>query len=596
MKVRYGTAALLAGLSGMCFGQDRVKTYWDGATSGMFEDESLWRLKLPNWQQYNPFGQQSPMGSDIWVSSTVDYDIHIEDTGSRREFRTVVEELEIAENATVSGFNFWVRPFVQNGINGSFVNYGTIRGDGGDVRVNGTTNFGTIHANGGEIEYIGNNFGRFLVTENALFLSTVLEHGSEFIVRNHGLIEVRGEGAIYQVETSGIRGQTDRQDYWANNGTLRVTDSGTARLGRMVLSDLGTIERDSSARIEITGLFDLEGQTINADTFHGDAWLTYGYPGFSGPDRGEITNGTIDLTGNWLHFGNFSGFITHSTVIGGDIVLDPALHGEAGAGLVIDDIDIINGGIVLAENSVVTFAEQTVIDGMHYYNQSITTLHNSGEQAWIGVSRGRLHLGKDALISGHVQFGIGSYTTRKIFNEGTILSTALSGRLDLYANTENHGLIMIQDNEMISGAHILNESDLIFDNSDIRLYSIENHSILNIINGSTLRLSRDLVLSQDSILTIDANNLQPSITLFGTLELGGILNLHLDAISRDGNYQLFDADTTVGDFDTINIFGLMDGLTFFGLDTTTGYYTIIPSPGSIGCLGFGILALSRRRR
>lgn len=586
-------ALLIASASGTTLGQDRVSTYWNGATSGMFEDESLWSF---NNRDFKLFGDQSPAGGDIWLSFDVDYELYIEDDGSSPQIRTAIEELLITEDGLIAGYNFRMVPFVQSGTNGSFVNYGTIRGDGGDVRISGTTNYGTIHANGGEVSTGNNNFGTYLVTAGAHLKQASGGSNSQFY--NAGLIDVRGVGAIFQVDTQYLRGELERRDQWANYGTLRITDSGTARLGRMVLSDLGTVERDASSRIEITGLFDLEGQTINASTFAGDLWIGDGYPNISGPDRGELTNGTIDLTGNWLHFGNRAGYITQSTIIGGDIILDPTIHGEEYSALVIDDIDIRDGGIIMTENSLLTFGEQTVENQQYNYDQYITTLHNSGTQSDVSISTGDLILGEESFISGHMRLGIGFNSNRRIINHGTILSTALSGRLDLYAQTVNHGLIKFQDNEMISNASVENKDDLIFDNSAIRLFSIDNYSNLEIINGSTLSLTRDLVLMQDSVLSIDATAGEVSISTQRDLYIDGVLNLDLSLVTEAGFYTLFQSVNAYGDFDTINIIGLQEGLVFDFLSPQSGLYKVsaIPAPTTIACLGLGLLAAGRRRQ
>ncbi len=79
----------------------------------------------------------------------------------------------------------------------------------------------------------------------------------------------------------------------------------------------------------------------------------------------------------------------------------------------------------------------------------------------------------------------------------------------------------------------------------------------------------------------------------------GILDLMFDSgetYANSSSVQIFDFETYAGNFDTVNFSGLGAGQSAI-FDSTTGFVTVIPEPGSalLSCIGLPLVFLRRRR-
>ena len=508
------------------------------------------------------------------TESTIDFDIRFENGGL---LITHVDGLEILEGVTVSGIGIGLSPEwgrFPDFDPASFINRGTIRHDGGESRITYTQNFGLVDVVSGQMDWRGDNEGTILVKSGASLFTKVWDNGVDLFFHNSGLIDVSGEGARYEVKGSFFFDDNPSQDYWSNSGTLRVTDHAFARLGSLNIRDFGTFERDETARIEITGQINLDGTIIDSNTFQGETWLTYDNPGGSGGDRGEITDGTIDLTGDWLKFSQYYGFVSNTAFVGGDLYINPDSEGIRSSQVVLDDISIKDGGIILGKFGHVGFGEQDFEDRVSFYNSSITTDHAVGDQSRVRLHRAKLHLGTAAYISGNLDLGYASSSPNDIYNEGHIFLAAGSGRLDIMTAVENHGTIASEGNSRMSFQTLNNFGILRLDNASVTGGTIVNESVIKLVGQSVLSVNGSVTLLEKSELSINAAHFRSSINTLRAFEFNGILSLDLSEISENGTYQLFEAQSFLGDFDTINVTGLGDSLYFAGFDAIIGAYTV----------------------
>ncbi len=537
--------------------------------------------------------------NNITIESTIDFDIRFENSSTRRnELITHVDGLVITEGVTISGSNFWLSPEgsgYPDWLPASFINNGTIRLEGGDARISSTRNLGLIDVVAGELTLFGDNEGTIKVHEGASLDSYVSTNGTDVRFLNTGFIDVSGPGA--NLEIYGFFPGKDGTDfdYWTNEGTVRLSDHARARIGSMSLAGVGDFQRDATSRIEITGGFNLGGATMDSNTFDGDVHITYDNPGGSGGARGEITNGTIDLTRDWLKFTHYYGYISDTEFIGGDLVISTEPGNTWSPTVVLDDFTIRDGGLILGDNGHIGFGEQYGSDGISFFDTSLTTTNSEGKIA-VWLFDRVLQLGTSAFVSGNLDLGLSSNTTHSIYNEGLVVSTATSGDLDMYLVFNNHGTVASSDNELMSFQTFNNYREMLLDNAWVSGNTLTNESNITLINQSSITIYRNLSLTEDSELNIEAIDDRASMVAHRTLIFEGVLNLDLTAITTNGIYQLFTAETFIGDFSAINITNLLDNLEFAGFDATTGTYSIVPSPSSFFALSLGVISRTRRKR
>ncbi len=166
----------------------------------------------------------------------------------------------------------------------------------------------------------------------------------------------------------------------------------------------------------------------------------------------------------------------------------------------------------------------------------------------------------------------------------------------MYLVFNNHGTVASSDNELMSFQTFNNYREMLLDNAWVSGNTLTNESNITLINQSSITIYRNLSLTEDSELNIEAIDDRASMVAHRTLAFEGVLNLDLTAITTNGIYQLFTAETFIGDFSAINITNLLDNLEFAGFDATTGTYSIVPSPSSFFALSLGVISRTRRKR
>lgn len=539
----------------------------------------------------------SLFSSPVNTNSIIDFDILFENGGA---LSTNTDGLVIKEGVTIQGNAVSLGAIegrFPNYTPASFINHGTVTLGSGESTFTLVENYGTVEVYGGELNWRrSDNHGTVNVRDGAEFTNFVTNNGTPIRFHNSGIIDVSGKGTRYETTDSFITGNEFTGSYWSNSGTLRVTDHARARLGWFNISDLGNLERDATARIEITGRVDLEGTTAGAATFGGETWLTYDNPGGSGGMRGELRNGRLDLSGDWLKFSRDYGYLKDIEIVGGDFLIegDPASY--ASPLVTLDNVTVSGGGIVLGSHGHVGFGSQSLTDDGFFFNSSIRTTHRSGVQSEVSFNGGNLHLGESAYVTGNLDFGRNNYTYQKVINDGIIISTNTSGRLEILATLDNHGVVASSGNTSMTFRQLNNFGSLLVDNALMNGWSVENTSFIDLAGTGRLNLSGVFIMLDESELNIDALMNSASIVASFGMTLGGTLNLDLSRIDSVGIYTLFESQAFEGDFDVINISGLDEQFEFGGFDSASGTFTVVPSPAGISVAACGGLIVLRRRR
>ena len=525
----------------------------------------------------------------VHVNSTIDYDIRFEPDTDLAEFRTGELDIEIAEHATISGTHLLVSgatgrlPFTHTGW---FINHGTLHHQGGQGTLFRATNLGTLRVSAGDFQVYDANDGLMEVNQGGhLFTTIYLSGDNSRSYINRGTIDIQGEGSTFSVIANGDR--YGREDLWHNEGTIRVTDSGTLRLSAMNIDALGTLQRDSSATIQLTDYLYLNGATIDRNSFGGELVLESTVPGSTSTSNpnGIIYGGKIDIAGDWLKSrGEWAG-LSHTEVINGNLVVGElitrtATHSGTRAVINLDEVSIRDGDLLIGHNADVKFWSMDGSmgnDGITYFNERIRTTTNLEVNAQLWVNTNQLWIGKDSVIEASVDFRGSGGSVIRLFNEGQIRATAQTGTVSFLVGTENRGTISAINSGIGSSGTFQSFGTLLLDNSTFLGYDLTNGGLIQMLGNSSIRANFNFMLTEDSMMQIVASTNNERISVNRTLTLDGDLVLDLSLTQAEGEYQLFQAQTFTGNFDSISIIGLGDGLLFEGLNSKTGTFTIIKS-------------------
>ena len=512
--------------------------------------------------------------SNLGVNETIDYDIELINTSDwPLHMGTSIDNLLISKGATISGIAFTLESsngaFVDYRGPGSLVNQGTIRSDGGDSSVTKTQNLGTVRATGGILSWTGDNDGSMIVDPGAKLIVRVSDNGEVTGFSNRGSIVVDGPGAVLEVNYN-FFSPSENNELWSNPGQISLSNGGKARLSSIGISGIGNIVRDDSSTIEIIGNLNLEGGIADQTTFNGPIVVRGPLETFTHL-AGKVTNGTIDLQGDWLSFEGQFGSIADVTFIGGDFLLTPQNQSQGTVPFVwvraqnisVPDGDIVlDNGVWLSMTNILFTGEKLRLD------EDVRTVDRSGPQAVLGIYGGEeLILGPQSTVTGSIRVGSGSYTSRRLRNEGLIHSSFLSGALNVEAFLENLGTLRSYYND-ITTQDITNSGTLDAWFGDIRCDQLINSGDILLKSFGELKSTSLIQLTQSSFVHIDfADNSNPAITANIGVELDGDLELDLDLVTQPGIYQLIASQSIKGQFAHVRVIGLHEGFAFNGINS-----------------------------
>lgn len=511
--------------------------------------------------------------SNLGINETIDFDIELINTSDRSmHMGTSVDNLEISKGATISGQAFTLESsngvFVDDRGPGSLINFGTIRSDGGDSSVTKTQNFGTVQAAGGVLSWSGHNDGSMIVDPGAKLVLNVSDNGGVADFINFGSIIVDGPGAVLEVNYNFLS-PFENNELWSNAGQITLSNGAKARLSSLGLSGIGNIVRDESSTIEIIGNLNLEGGIADQHSFNGPIIVRGPLETFTHL-AGKVTNGTIDLQGDWFSFEGQLGSIADITFIGGDFLITPPDQSPATVPFVwvrAQNISVPDGDIVL-DNGVWLSMTNIVYTGEELrLEEDVRTVDRSGPQAVLGIYSGEeLILGPQSTVTGSIRVGSGSYTTRRLRNEGLIHSSFLSGAINVDAPLENRGTLRSYYND-ITTQDITNTGTLDAWFGDIRCNQLINAGNLLLKTYGELKSTSMVQLTETSFTQIAyAYNSNPSIVASIGVELDGDLELDLDLVTQPGIYQLISSPSITGRFAHVLVLGLHEGLVFNGIN------------------------------
>ncbi len=535
--------------------------------------------------------RSSGRGNLIMSEGVVDFDIRFENTSSDEQLGILgaAQDIRIAKGVEISG----ERLVFGSGIGefGSYINEGTIRSLGGDSSFQYLTNAGLIDVGQGVHGFLGSNSGESRVREGGKLNVQVSGSGSTTF-ENSGVIDVSGLGSTFRVNGPSRISSLQQHDLFRHTGTIRAMDHALLQIGSMRLDEGGAFERDETSRIEIIGRVNLGGGLMDRNTFGGEAVLTTGFPGTSGNDGGQIYNGQMDLSGGWFRYGHTSASLSHVELIGGPIFLDSSYYDDGPATLIFDNVSLRDGNLFLGAGTTIRF--QSFYGGEHRFESSILT---TGGTANIEL-QGNITFGPDTVLRGNLNLGISSYLTNTVINEGTVLVGASYGRINFRSNFTNQGTTLIDGRDTSSSRVFRNEGELTIRDAVLTGQDLENVSFMELLGDSSVILNDSFTLGDGSDLRVEMQSGTTTFLVRRDIVLGGSMMIDLSRISFEGEYALYTSQqgTISGSFDSVEFFGLKDGLLFGGFDQSTGIITIVPTPGSLAILGLGLIGGAHRRR
>jgi len=515
----------------------------------------------------------SSLTSNLGFTETIDFDVQLNNTSDRSmHMGTPVDNLVISQSSTISGQAFTLESsngyFVDNRGPGSLVNYGTIRSDAGVSSITKTQNFGTVQAAGGTLSWFGSNDGNMIVDGGAKLILSVSDNGGIVDFNNIGSIVVDGPDAVLEVSYN-FSSPSENNELWSNTGQITLSNGAKARLSSLGLSGVGTIIRDESSSIEIIGNLNLEGGFADQSTFGGPIVVRGPLDTFTHL-AGKVTNGTIDTQGNWFGFeGNF-GSMADIIFVGGDLLITPPAQTPGpnpSVRIQAKNIQVPDGDIVLDDGVWMSMTDVTFTGGELRLDEDVRTVDRSGTQSVLGIAGGGLELilGPQSSVTGSIRIGSGSYTTRRLRNEGLIYSIFLSGALNVDAPLENLGTLRSYHND-ITTQDIINSGTIDAWFGDIRCGQLVNSGDLLLKLYGKLTSTSIVQLAESSFVQIAvADNSNSFITANIGAVLDGELELDLDLVTQPGVFQLIASPSIKGRFAQVRVLGLREGLFFNGI-------------------------------
>jgi fibronectin-binding autotransporter adhesin len=366
----------------------------------------------------------------------------------------------------------------------------------------------------------------------------------------------------------------------ANNlyqgGTIIGVSQGAAVLRAAATQALGsgTVTLDaagnaSTARLELTGGISLN----NAIAFSGRTNTSVGIQNIAG---NNTLSGTmiIGLGGSGYRIQSDAGKLTLSsptaiTALTSNRIVTFQGPGDTEVNGIIENGTATSVGITKAD------AGNLTLNGANTYTGTTT------------AAAGTLALGLNGTISNTLVMGSSTPSV------GTLDVTAKSSFTQ--ANVSGNGTLNIGAGKVISVTGALSPG----------------------FSPGTINVTGDLTLTGSTTTTMElAGNGgvegidSDDINVSGTITLDGILSIvgfgGYDP-TQNSTYNLFDAPTFAGDFDSVSVGGnalsfATDvwsgtfGLTSYSFSETTGVLTVVPEPAAALLGGIGMLALLRRRR
>jgi fibronectin-binding autotransporter adhesin len=362
-------------------------------------------------------------------------------------------------------------------------------------------------------------------------------------------------------------------------GTIRVINS-TLTATNLTPAALAGMER-SGATINLAGLFDNSGHTLNLD-----ASTTWGMNGL------HLKGGTVNrATGAAL---TSTGATFDNLTFNGDLHGDHTFRGIT-----------LNGMLTLsAPDSTVTFmGSQAFNAGTIFFDPTITgndrrlTLRGLGVN---GAGFSTVTMGPAATIRGGrglIRLGWGAGALGTLINHGLVSAdiggTAINIEQQRFVN---HGTV-----QAINGGSIQYQGPgPIYDGTDV-VNPIEFYNTGLLSAGANSLLAFDVLLSDPyASIRLAAGELGNGRIMAREIIFDGHLTIvpsgQLDLIVGT-RYDLFDFATASGSFSTLTLPELGGGLTWDASHLySDGSLRIVPAPSSAAALGLLLLGSLRRRR
>ncbi|MEQ1828473.1 MAG: pre-peptidase C-terminal domain-containing protein, partial [Pirellula sp.] len=346
--------------------------------------------------------------------------------------------------------------------------YGRVYFGNLSVAAGALTGTGTVVFGGHGSSFLG-NYSNLAGTSGALTIgpNITIRGKNGDIFNNYTNGSLVNQGTINADVAGGTIHVGNGATFFSNTGTINVSTGTLGLNGSMTLSGLGTINR-TGGTINLGGTLDLQAGTWNLNAATG-SWNLLG---------GTVKNGTIIETSGSLLVMTSNGGVFSGITVNGDLDMTR----QTNTTLRVYGGLVLNGTMSLGDTAGSTYGRiyfgdssnpagslmgtGTVVFGGH----SANFIMNDSNQT---VAAGTLTIGPNILVRGKSGSIFNNWNNGSLANQGTINADVAGGTINLGGNGTS---------------------------------TFTNSGTINVLNGSTLVVPTQLVLSTTAILNVASSS------------------------------------------------------------------------------------------
>ena len=349
---------------------------------------------------------------------------------------------------------------------------------------------------------------------------------------------------------------------WHNDNLISLTDSSLNLGGSFTPADLGTLQRNGTTTVNLTGILENSGTSLTLDSSTG-SWVING---------GRVNGGTVNLTeGTVLIPSSNSNNRLDGVTLNGDILMSPAF-----SQLRINNGLTLNGTITATASST-----DLIFEGSQSLNGGTINMVGSGEEIRVEGNGAVLTFSPTSLIQGRGTVRSNGTGLQSLINQGIIRSDAGSSLLiNMEAFTNTNRLEATNNSTLSLSGNWHNGNLISLTNSSLNLGGSFTPADLGTLqrNGATTVSLTGVLENSGTSLTLDSST--GSWVINGGRINGGTVNLTAGTVlipSSNSNNRL-DGVTLNGDILMSPAFSQLrinNSLSLNGIITATGSSTDI---------------------